>query len=120
MCFCGNADRDPGVSYACTLMSCAAACCPGDYHLFWTLIPAGLQQEEDGDQHSMEHHLGITTGSSYLEMLSKDGEEVPEELNVNSISIHITVLLLDKKEFRPQYGNETHLFFSVKVFGYSL
>lgn len=41
MCLCWSADRNPGVSNACTLMSCAAACCHGDYHLFWALITAG-------------------------------------------------------------------------------
>lgn len=39
MCFCGKADRNPVVSYACTLMSCAAACWRGHQHLFCTLIP---------------------------------------------------------------------------------
>lgn len=65
MCFRYNPDRNPGVSYACTLMSCASSCCRGDYHLFWTLIPAGSKQERnrkvanDGQQGTQGwHHTG--------------------------------------------------------------
>lgn len=83
MCFSGNSDSDPGAGFACTLMSCAAACSPGDYLLFQALIPVGNKQEGKRKETTMaDQEVQSPFHQGFFQTT-----EPPVDLHLNCISI---------------------------------